>query len=239
MTDQGSLLEVSQICAGYGKLDVLRDVSLQVRSGEIVALLGPNGAGKTTLLGAISGLVRDIRSGTVVFDGKDITRSKPRATVRAGLLQVIEGHRVFANMTVDENVRLGGFGLRPASRERGVERAYDNFPELVDKRSLKAGQLSGGQQQMLVVAQALVRAPKLLMLDEPSAGLAPVLVDRILNVARDLATDGVAVVIVEQLVDKVLAVSDRAYVLVQGSITYAGDVSDLIEQDHLKHAYLG
>lgn len=233
------LLDVSGLSSGYGKIGVLRDVSFDLRAGEVVALLGPNGAGKTTLLGSLTGLVGDLTAGSVMFGGIDLTGCGPRQSVAAGMLQVVEGHRVFTSMSVEDNLLLGGFGIDRRPRDTRIQEAYGVFPELADKRSAKAGTLSGGQQQMLVIAQALIRSPRLLMLDEPSAGLSPVLVDRILQLARQLGDDGLAVVIVEQMVEKVLAVSDRAIVLSQGVVTYDGLATDLAGNDELRHAYLG
>ncbi|MGV9797562.1 ABC transporter ATP-binding protein [Mycobacterium sp. NPDC003449] len=234
-----TLLEVKDLCAGYGKIRVLHEVSMKVDAGEVVALLGPNGAGKTTLLAAMSGLLDDIDSGTVLLDGKDVTGAGPRAMVKSGLLQIIEGHRVFGDLTVEENLLLGTFGFSRSDRTVALDRAYERFPELTDKRRAKAGQLSGGQQQMLVIAMGLARGPRIILLDEPSAGLAPVLVDRILHIVRDLSEEGLAVIVVEQLVEKVLTAADRAYVLAQGSITYSGRADALFGDGELKRAYLG
>lgn len=235
-----TLLEVTDLCAGYGKIRVLHEVSMTVGAGEVVALLGPNGAGKTTLLSAMSGLLDGVDSGKVVLDGKDVTGARPYEIVRSGLLQVIEGHRVFGDLTVEENLLLGTFGYGRAERAAALERAYERFPELTDRRRLKAGQLSGGQQQMLVIARGLARGPRIVLLDEPSAGLSPVLVDRILQIVRSLSDDdGLAVIVVEQLVEKVLAVADRAYVLAQGAMTFGGPAAGLAKGDALKRAYLG
>lgn len=234
-----TLLEVKDLSAGYGKIRVLNEVSMTVGTGEVVALLGPNGAGKTTLLSAMSGLLDGIDAGSVLLDGKDVTGARPHEIVKSGLLQVIEGHRVFGDLTVEENLLLGTFGYGRTARAAALERAYERFPELTDRRKLKAGQLSGGQQQMLVIARGLARGPRIIMLDEPSAGLAPVLVDRILAIVRSLSDEGLAVIVVEQLVEKVLAVADRAYVLAQGSMTYNGTAAALSGGDTLKRAYLG
>jgi branched-chain amino acid transport system ATP-binding protein len=201
------LLQVAGLRAGYGKIIVLDGVDLMIAPGEIVALLGPNGAGKTTLLKAMSGLLP--RSGKIQFGGRDISTASPRETVEAGLVHVVEGHRVFTNLTVFDNLLLAGYGLDRAVRSRQVDEALAFFPEIAAKRTDRAGALSGGQQQMLAVAQGLVRRPRLLMLDEPSAGLSPVLVDRVLAAAARLRDDGTAVLLVEQLIEKALALADR------------------------------
>jgi len=176
------LLAARGIVAGYGKLSVLEGVDLEVRAGEAVALLGPNGAGKSTLLAALSGLIAK-SAGTVHFAGADITRATPQQAVRAGLVHVLEGHHVFGPLSVHDNLLLAGFNAPPGERAARIEEAYEAFPEMAERRQLRASALSGGQQQMLVVAQGIVRRPRLLMLDEPSAGLSPVLVDRVLAVA--------------------------------------------------------
>src|SRR5579871_3705430 len=173
------LLEAAGVSAGYGKIRVLRDVDLTVGPGEVVALLGPNGAGKTTLLRAVSGLLPV--SGRVQFAGRDLANANPREAVKAGLSHVIEGHRVFTQLTVTENLQLSAYDLPRGERAARVEEVLDLFPEIAEKRAERAVSLSGGQQQMLAVAQGLIRRPRLLMLDEPSAGLSPVLVDRVLD----------------------------------------------------------
>ena len=197
------LLQVSGLSAGYGKIGVLRGIALTVGAGEAVALLGPNGAGKTTLLRAMSGLLP--RAGQVRFAGKDMAGASPRETVRAGLVHVVEGHRVFTQLTVFDNLLLAGYGMPRDVRATQVEEALAFFPEIAAKRNDRAVTLSGGQQQMLAVAQGLVRRPRLLMLDEPSAGLSPVLVDRVLAAVARLREAGTAVLLVEQLIEKALA----------------------------------
>ena len=197
------LLEISGLSAGYGKIGVLNGIGLTVGAGEVVALLGPNGAGKTTLLRAISGLLP--WSGRISFAGKDLAGASPRDTVRAGLVHVIEGHRVFTQLTVYDNLLLAGYGMPARARSTQVEEALAFFPEIAAKRNDRAVTLSGGQQQMLAVAQGLVRRPRLLMLDEPSAGLSPVLVDRVLAAAGRLRDAGTAVLLVEQLIEKAIA----------------------------------
>ena len=231
------LLQVSGLAAGYGKIIVLEGVDLTIGAGEIVALLGPNGAGKTTLLKAVSGLLP--RTGKVRFGGRDISTASPRETVDAGLVHVVEGHRVFTNLTVFDNLLLAGYGLERSARATQVDEALSFFPEIAAKRTDKAGMLSGGQQQMLAVAQGLVRRPRLLMLDEPSAGLSPVLVDRVLSAAARLRDAGTAILLVEQLIEKALALADRVYALARGSIVLEAATSETGLPARLERAYFG
>jgi branched-chain amino acid transport system ATP-binding protein len=228
---------VTGLSAGYGKIVVLEGVDLTIGAGEIVALLGPNGAGKTTLLRAVSGLLP--RTGKVLFGGQDISAATPRETVEAGLVHVVEGHRVFTNLTVFDNLLLAGYGLAAAARTAQVDEALAFFPEIAAKRADRAGSLSGGQQQMLAVAQGLVRRPRLLMLDEPSAGLSPVLVDRVLAAAARLRDAGTAVLLVEQLIEKALVLADRVYALARGSIVLEARTSEADLPNRLERAYFG
>lgn len=232
------VLDVAGLHAGYGKIGVLHGVDLSVGRAEIVALLGPNGAGKTTLLRAISGLLAPT-AGTITFNGQDIRGADPRATVRAGLAHVIEGHRIFTQLSVIDNLLLAAYDLPRAERSARVEEALGLFPEIAAKRHDRGGALSGGQQQMLAVAQGLVRRPRLLMLDEPSAGLSPVLVDRVLSVAERLRESGAAVLLVEQLVEKALALADRVYALARGRIVLAASASEPDLPHRLERAYFG
>jgi branched-chain amino acid transport system ATP-binding protein len=209
------LLEVAGLCSGYGKIAVLRGIDLTIGPGEVVALLGPNGAGKTTLLRAVSGLLP--RSGSVRFAGRDLG-SSARETVQAGLVHVIEGHRVFTQLAVQDNLLLAAYDLPRGERAARLEEVLELFPEIAAKRHERAAALSGGQQQILAVAQGLVRRPRLLMLDEPSAGLSPVLVDRVFVVVQRLRETGAAVLLVEQLIEKALTLADRVYALARGSI---------------------
>ncbi|MFY9840933.1 MAG: ABC transporter ATP-binding protein [Xanthobacteraceae bacterium] len=230
------LLKVDSLSAGYGKIRVLRDINLTVGASEVVALLGPNGAGKTTLLRAVSGLLP--RSGNVHFAGRDLAGANPRDTVKAGLAHVIEGHRIFTHLAVFDNLLLAGYDLSRSERARRVEEVLDLFPEIASKRHERAASLSGGQQQILAVAQGLVRRPRLLMLDEPSAGLSPVLVDRVLLVVRRLREAGTAVLLVEQLIEKALALADRVYALARGSIVLESKTGEADLPRRLEHAYL-
>jgi branched-chain amino acid transport system ATP-binding protein len=237
ISDPEPLLQVSGLSAGYGNIRVLDGIDLNIGAGEIVALLGPNGAGKSTLLKAISGLLP--RTGQIRFAGQDISGAGPRDTVRAGLVHVVEGHRVFNSLTVFDNLLLAGYGMPRPELAIQVEQALTFFPEIAAKRADRAVTLSGGQAQMLAVAMGLVRRPRLLMLDEPSAGLSPVLVDRVLNVIAQLRKQGTAVLLVEQLLEKALAAADRVYALVQGNIVLEAPTSESNLPQRLERAYFG
>jgi len=231
-----ALLDVAGLSSGYGKIGVLHGIDLAVGKGEVVALLGPNGAGKTTLLRAVSGLLP--WSGKVRFGERDLAGTNPRDAVKAGLAHVIEGHRVFTQLSVVDNLLLSAYDLPRGERAARVEEVLSLFPEIAEKRTERAVSLSGGQQQILAVAQGLIRRPKLLMLDEPSAGLSPVLVDRVLDVVRRLRDGGTAVLLVEQLIDKALGVADRVYALARGSVVLEANTSEADLPRRLEHAYL-
>jgi branched-chain amino acid transport system ATP-binding protein len=231
------LLQVTGLSAGYGNINVLNGIDLVIGAGEIVALLGPNGAGKSTLLRAISGLLP--RTGQIRFAGQDMRGAGPRDTVRAGLVHVVEGHRVFTTLTVSDNLLLAGYGIPRSELAVRVEEALSFFPEIAAKRADRAVTLSGGQAQMLAVAQGLVRRPRLLMLDEPSAGLSPVLVDRVLAAMETLRKNGTAVLLVEQLIEKALRLADRVYALARGSIVLEASTSETNLPTRLEHAYFG
>ncbi|HTO67950.1 MAG TPA: ABC transporter ATP-binding protein [Bradyrhizobium sp.] len=230
------LLDVAGLSSGYGKIRVLFGVDLKVGPGEVVALLGPNGAGKTTLLRAVSGLLP--WSGSVRFGGCDLTGFGPRDTVKRGIAHVVEGHRVFTQLSVLDNLLLAAYGLARVERAARVEEVLELFPEIAAKRRERAAWLSGGQQQILAVAQGLVRRPRLLMLDEPSAGLSPVLVDRVLVVVQRLREAGTAVLLVEQLIEKALAIADRVYALTRGSIVLDAETSEADLPHRLEQAYM-
>jgi branched-chain amino acid transport system ATP-binding protein len=232
------LLSVNHLESGYGKIRVLHGLDLTISAGEVVALLGPNGAGKTTLLRALSGLL-PLNAGHVRFGGRDMTNATPREAARGGLVHVIEGHRVFTQISVTDNLLLAGYDLPRGERAARLEQALSFFPEIAEKRHERGGALSGGQQQMLAVAQGLMRRPRLLMLDEPSAGLSPVLVDRVLNVIGELRNQGTAVLLVEQLLEKALAASDRVYALVQGHIMLEAPTSEAGLPQRIERAYFG
>lgn len=232
------LLVVEGLSAGYGSLRVLSHLDIEVRSNEVVAMVGPNGAGKSTLLCAISGLIPRT-GGQIRFGGRTVGSASTRERGRMGLVHVIEGHRVLSALTVDENLLLAAMDLAPAERSRRIDQVYDLFPEIAAKRGLKAGTLSGGQQQMLVVGQGIVRRPKLLMLDEPSAGLAPVLIDRVLEVVAGLPAAGTSVLLVEQAVEKALRVAHRVYALAHGKVVLSTDAATARQPGVLEQAYFG
>ena len=232
------VLDIAGLRAGYGKIGVLHGVDLRMGRAEIVALLGPNGAGKTTLLRAVSGLL-PTTAGAITFNGRNMRDADPRATARAGLAHVIEGHRIFTQLSVTDNLLLAAYDLPRGERSARVEEALGLFPEIAAKRHDRGGALSGGQQQMLAVAQGLVRRPRLLMLDEPSAGLSPVLVDRVLSVAARLRETGASVLLVEQLIEKALALADRVYALARGRVVLAAATSEPDLPHRLERAYFG
>ena len=234
---------MSGLSARYGPVPALRDVSLEVRAGELVALIGANGAGKSTLLRAIAGLVAPA-AGRVTLDGRDVTGQAPEAMIRAGVALVPERRRVFAPLTVLDNLELGGYAL-PRGRdfrsrlEAGVEEAYRLFPVLRRRRDQLAGTLSGGEQQMLAIGRALMTRPRLLLCDEPSLGLAPLVVAEIMRLLSTLREAGTTILLVEQNARMALRFADRAYVLEVGSVVLSGAATDLLEDDQLKAAYLG
>jgi branched-chain amino acid transport system ATP-binding protein len=232
------LLAVKGLNTGYGKIIVLHGVDLFIGAGEVVTLLGPNGAGKTTLLRAISGLL-PWNAGDATFAGNSLNGLGPREAARAGLAHVIEGHRIFTQQSVTDNLLLAAYDLPRGERTARVEEALSYFPEIAAKRNDPGSALSGGQQQMLAVAQGLVRRPRLLLLDEPSAGLSPVLVDRVLTVVAKLRSSGTAVLLVEQLIEKALRVADRVYALAQGKIVLEARTSEADLPHRLERAYFG
>jgi branched-chain amino acid transport system ATP-binding protein len=232
------MLRVENVTSSYGRIVVLRDVSLNVVKGEMVALIGSNGAGKTTLLRAISG-VQPIGSGMISFDGKPINQLSAHARVRAGVVQVPEGRQVFAPLPVADNLRLGAWTRHDAEIYRDLDEVYTTFPALAEKRHIAAGALSGGQQQMLAIGRALMARPKLLLLDEPSMGLAPMLAEQILANVAALKTRGLTVLLVEQNAHAALGIADRAYVLETGRVTLEGASATLRNDARVKEAYLG
>jgi len=234
------LLSADNVDAGYGHVRVLEQVSVNVGQGRIVVLVGRNGAGKSTLLRTLSGLNRPT-SGTITFDGRDITGARPNAIVDAGLLHVAEGRRLFRRQSVTDNIELGRYGLRLTEQEhaRRIGRIHELFPILRERKDLPAGSLSGGQQQMLAIGQAMMRDPKLLMLDEPSLGLAPVLVDQVLAAILALRAEGVAILLVEQMVERALEIADEAYVMQNGRITASGPAAEIAAGDALQAAFMG
>ena len=232
------LLTIEGLRAGYGAVEVLRGVDLNIAPGELVALLGSNGAGKTTLNSVVSGLV-PTWAGRVLFDGQDLTSAHYRRVVQAGLIQVPEGRKVFPNLTVLENLELGAFTRARARRAQNLSHVFDTFPRLRERQTQLAGTMSGGEQQMLAIGRGLMAEPKLLILDEPSLGLSPLLVEELFNLIAKLRADGLAVLLVEQNVVQSLAIADRAYVMENGSIRFSGTSSELLASDTLRQAYLG
>ncbi|MBX3635746.1 MAG: ABC transporter ATP-binding protein [Rubrivivax sp.] len=233
-----ALLELRGLRAGYGRVEVLRGVDLQVGAREIVALLGSNGAGKTTLNNTVSGIV-PASAGSVHFDGHDLTNLHYREVVRSGLIQVPEGRRIFPNLSVLENLELGSFTRGRERRAVNLERVFEIFPRLRERRDQRAGTMSGGEQQMLAIGRGLMAEPRLLILDEPSLGLSPLLVEEMFALIRRLHDEGLAVLLVEQNVGQSLAIADRAYVLENGAVRFAGLPQDLLASPELKQSYLG
>jgi len=233
-----ALLDIRGLRGGYGRVEVLRGVDLQVNDGEIVALLGSNGAGKSTLNNMVSGIVRSW-GGRVSFDGRDLSNAHYRSVVLAGLIQVPEGRKIFPNLTALENLELGSFTRARERRAQNLERVFDTFPRLKERLAQKAGTMSGGEQQMLAIGRGLMAEPRLLILDEPSLGLSPLLVDELFALIRRLHDGGLAVLLVEQNVGQSLEIADRAYVLENGSVRFSGLPAELLASDELKRAYLG
>jgi branched-chain amino acid transport system ATP-binding protein len=229
---------LANLRVAYGKVEVVHGISLTIEPGAFAVLLGRNGAGKTTTLRAISGLVPK-RAGQVAFNSVDISGADAQTILRSGLVQVLEGHRVFTSLSVEDNLLVSAFGSGQARDIHALNSIYETFPELAERRSQAASRLSGGQQQILAVAQGLIARPRLLMLDEPSAGLAPIVVDRVLKLAKDLTGQGTAVLLVEQLVEKALAYADQCYVLDQGLIVGAGSPAELQQSGLIDRVYLG
>jgi branched-chain amino acid transport system ATP-binding protein len=233
------LLEARALHVGYGDATAVWDVSLDVEAGEIVSVIGPNGAGKTTLINAIAGLLR-CRSGDLRFDGHDMGGVRAHDYCGHGIALVPEGRRLFVKMSVEENLELGCYLRRArAAREQSLERIYGLFPILRDKRRQPAGELSGGQQQMVAIGRALMARPRIVLFDEPSLGLAPTVVDDMFDIICKVREDGAAVLLVEQNVLKALDVADRAYVLEHGRIVAQGLPAELLKQPHIREAYLG
>ena len=233
-----SMLKVDNINVYYGAIHAIKGISFHVEEGEVVTLIGANGAGKSTTLQTISGLLRS-RTGSVEFMGENISRLPPHKILERGLAQVPEGRRIFLQMTVMENLEMGAYTRRDGSQAAELEKVFDQFPRLAERRKQIAGTLSGGEQQMLAIGRALMSQPKLLMLDEPSMGLAPILVEQIFDLIRRLHEKGTTILLVEQYAQMALSVADRAYVLETGSISLSGTGAELLESDEVRKAYLG
>ncbi len=234
-----ALLEVRNLEVYYGVINALKGISFDVNEGEIVTLIGANGAGKSTTMQSVVGLIPK-RSGTVTLDGKDISHTPSHKIVHLGMTQVPEGRRIFQELTVYENLKMGAFIMKDKSGfKNDIESVYTRFPRLAERRNQIAGTLSGGEQQMLAMGRALMSHPRLLMLDEPSMGLSPLLVDQVFEIIKDINKDGTTILLVEQNAGKSLAISDHAYVLENGRIVLSGTGSELISSDMVKEAYLG
>ena len=232
------MLSVENLRCGYGRIEALHGVSIEVAAGEIVTLVGANGAGKTTLLRAISG-VQPVTAGRIRFEGRAIEAIPAHARVALGIAQVPEGRQLFAPLSVEDNLKLGAWTRRTIDAGADVHRLYDLFPMLSELRHIAAGALSGGQQQLLAIGRALMAKPRLLLLDEPSMGLAPILVDQILKVVQDLKADGLTLLLVEQNASAALAIADCCYVLETGTITASGAAADIRGDKRVREAYLG
>ncbi|WP_313531761.1 ABC transporter ATP-binding protein [Shinella sp.] len=232
------MLTVEGLRSRYGRIEVLHGIDLDVASGEIVTVVGANGAGKTTLLKCLSG-IQPVSAGSILFRGEALTTVPAHARVRRGLAQSPEGRQIFTNLTVEENLRLGAYLFADDKVERDRDDAFTMFPILKEKRNLAAGGLSGGQQQMLAIARALMARPSCLLLDEPSMGLAPILVAQIFDVVKSMKTLGVTVLLVEQNAFGALSVADRGYVMETGRITMSGPSAELIADERIRAAYLG
>ena len=234
-----AMLEVKDLQVYYGVICALKGISFHVNEGEIVSLIGANGAGKTTTMQSVIGLLPK-KSGSVTFDGMDITKMPSHKIVRSGMTQVPEGRRIFQELTVYENLMMGAYTVRDPQRFKAdLEAAYARFPRLAERRNQIAGTLSGGEQQMLAMSRALMCHPKLLMLDEPSMGLSPLLVDQVFEIIKDINREGTTILLVEQNAGKSLAISDRAYVMETGSIVLSGTGQELASSEKVRKAYLG
>jgi branched-chain amino acid transport system ATP-binding protein len=233
-----ALLQIDNLRGGYGQVEVLRGINLSIGEGEIVAVLGSNGAGKSTLNNTLCGIVPAF-SGQVRFDGNDVTRSRYTDIVAAGLIQIPEGRRIFPNLTVLENIELGSYLRGRARRAQNLERVFAIFPRLKERIAQRAGTLSGGEQQMLAIGRGLMGEPRLLILDEPSLGLSPLLVEEMFDLIKRLNDEGLTILLVEQNVGQSLEIAGRAFVLENGAIVFSGTPAELLADSALKRAYLG
>ncbi len=234
-----ALLEIKDLNVYYGVIQALKGISFEVNEGEIVTLIGANGAGKTTTMQSIMGLITS-KTGSVVYDGCDISKMPTHKIVRLGMTQVPEGRRVFQELTVYENLLMGAYTDRDrANIAKSLEEVYERFPRLFERKDQVSGTLSGGEQQMLAMGRALMSHPKLLMLDEPSMGLSPLLVDQVFDIIKEIHKQGTTILLVEQNANKSLQISDRAYVLENGRITISGTGAELCDNESIKKAYLG
>jgi branched-chain amino acid transport system ATP-binding protein len=233
------MLSVQNVSAGYGMVQILRDVTFQIQEKEIVSIIGPNGAGKTTLVKTIMGLLHP-QSGTIQFKGKNIEKLPPYEIVKNGLVMIPEGREIFPTMTIEENLQLGAYTVKGKDKIKETkEKVYQIFPVLKKKQKALAQTLSGGEQQMLVICRSLMSNPQLLILDEPSLGLAPIIVEKVLDTVRTINDEGVTVLLVEQNIHDSLNVADRGYVLEEGRIILEGTSRELLSNSHIKEVYLG
>ena len=234
-----AMLEIKDLEVCYGVIKAIKGVSFEVNQGEVIALVGANGAGKTTILHAISGLI-PARKGSILFEGEELTRTPAHKIVSMGMAHVPEGRRIFQQLTVLENLKLGAFTRKDKEEiARSLKTVYERFPRLEERKNQIAGTLSGGEQQMLAMGRALMSNPRIILLDEPSMGLSPLLVSSIFDIIKVISEGGTTVLLVEQNAKKALAIADRAYVLETGSIILSGKASDLINNESVKKAYLG
>ena len=234
-----AMLEVKDLEVYYGVIQAIKGVSFEVNQGEVIALIGANGAGKTTILHTVTGLLSP-KKGQVFFEGKDITKVPAHKIVSMGMAHVPEGRRVFAELSVYENLKMGAYTRKDKSEiEESLENVYRRFPRLEERKNQMAGTLSGGEQQMLAMGRALMSKPSIILMDEPSMGLSPILVNEIFDIIRSVSESGTTVLLVEQNAKKALSIADRAYVLETGNITLEGNAKDLLEDDSIKKAYLG
>lgn len=234
-----AMLEIKDLQVYYGMINAIKGVSFDVNAGEVIALIGANGAGKTTILHTITGLVTP-KSGSIIFEGQDLLKTPAHNIIKLGMAHVPEGRRIFQQLTVYENLKLGAYIMKDKKQvEKNLEYVYSHFPRLKERKNQVAGTLSGGEQQMLAMGRALMSNPKILLLDEPSMGLSPLLVNEIFGIIKEVSADGTTVFLVEQNAKKALSIADRAYVLETGKISLSGKASDLINDENVKKAYLG
>lgn len=234
-----ALLEIKDLEVNYGVIKAIKGVSFDVNEGEIIALIGANGAGKTTILHTITGLIQ-AKKGSIVFDGKELTKTPPHKIVSMGMAHVPEGRRIFQQLSVLENLKLGAYTRKDKSEiVSTLKMVYERFPRLEERKNQVAGTLSGGEQQMLAMGRALMSKPRIILMDEPSMGLSPLLVSEIFDIIKVINESGTTVLLVEQNAKKALSIADRAYVLETGKITLSGDAKDLINDESVKKAYLG
>ena len=234
-----AMLEVKDLEVSYGMIQAIKGISFEVNKGEVIALIGANGAGKTTTLHTITGLLSP-KKGSVIFEGKDITKIPAHKIVSMGMAHVPEGRRVFADLSVYENLKLGAYTRKDKENlNKDLENIYKRFPRLAERKNQSAGTLSGGEQQMLAMGRALMSKPSIILMDEPSMGLSPILVNEIFDIIESISKSGTTVLLVEQNAKKALSIADRAYVLETGKIVTSGKASELLEDDSIKKAYLG